>query len=88
VVKTGAKVPVRSLVVGAYPRELELDRIARALVVDDVVPVARNRGERGVRISDPAEEIDVVDRVRLANEGTARRELCRRRAVQQQADLE
>jgi hypothetical protein len=43
-VEPGAKVPVRGLVVGTQARELQLGRVARALVVDDVVPVGRNRG--------------------------------------------
>jgi hypothetical protein len=88
VVETGAKPSVRRLVESSQAGELELGRVARALVVDDVVPAGRNRGERGVGISEPAEEVDVVDRVRLADKGTAGRELDRRRAVEQHADLE
>jgi hypothetical protein len=88
VVEPGTEVPVRSLVVGAHARELQLGRIARALVVDDVIPVGRNRRQCGVRIAEAAEEIDVIDRVRLADKGATGRELRWRRAVQQQADLE
>src|SRR5204862_8150112 len=42
----------------------------------------------GVRIAGPAEEVDVVHGVRLADERSARAELGRGRSVQQQADLD
>jgi len=84
-----AKVPMGRLVVSAQPRgELELVRLARALIVEDVVPVARHVRERGVRVAGPPEEVDVVHRERLADERSARAELGRGRSVQQQTDLD
>ena len=85
----GPEVSVSRLVVGAHAgSELELVGLARALVVEHVVPDARHRPEGCVGIAHPPEEIDVVDGVGLADEWAAGAELGRGRAVQQQADLE
>ena len=79
---------VRGLVEGTHAAEPELGGLARALVVEHVVPFARHGRQRGVGIAGPSKEVDVVHGVGLAHERAAGREVRRSRAVQQQADLE
>jgi hypothetical protein len=91
VVDARAEVPVRGLVVAAQATELELPWVARAAVVDEVVPVARHVGERRVGVAgvpQAAEEVRVPDRIDVADERAARRDLGRRRRSQRDAYLE
>jgi hypothetical protein len=88
VVDARPEVPLRRLVVAAQALELELPGIARALVVDDEVPVPGHVRQRRISLVRTSQEVRVRDRIDVFDERAAARELERRRPVQGDTDAE